>query len=129
MPGLRRGQLPMLIASYGKQFVTHFEGNVGQLNTSPCTGLHRIPMLVDVKRICVAVADEVLHDDVLHIPTASVRLYHHHLVRLVGVYVLVHHVRYIDIDSKRAECRAAAPITVYILNKDVMSRTLVIMLA
>lgn len=73
-------------------------------------------------------ANEILQDDVLHVSTTSIRFYHHHLVRFVGVYVSVHHIRDIDVDAERAERGATAPVAIYVLNKDVVGRTLVISL-
>lgn len=96
------------------------EGDVGEGDAVTALLGHGGPVLVDVERVGVRLADEVLEDDVGHGAAAAVGLDHHHLVGLVGVDVTVLDVRDIRVLSQRAESTAARPVAVDVLDQDVV---------
>ena len=62
------------------------------------------PVLVDVEGVGVRVADEIAERAVTHVPVASVRLNHDHLVGLPGVDVVVLNVGNGGAAAERAKC-------------------------
>ena len=85
-------------------------------------GAHGRPVLVDVERICVAVADEVLKHDVFDVPTATVGFDHHHLVRFPGVDVLVLDLGDGGVGAQRAHAAPTRPVAVDVFDEEVGGR-------
>jgi len=70
------------------------------------------------------VTDEILENNIFDVAAATIRLYHHHLVRFPSVDVLVYNGRDGSISAKRAHGAATAPVAVDILDQDILGRRL-----
>ncbi len=102
--------------------VTYSEGEIRQCNPISGNRTHARPILIQVQTIGVLPPDEVLHQHVLNISTATVRLDHHHLIRGLGVDVSVYDVGDGGACPERTYSAAARPIAVNALDKEVCRR-------
>jgi hypothetical protein len=82
------------------------------------------PVGVQIQRIGVRVADEVLENTIWDDAVPTVGLEHHHVVRLPSVDFGVGDLRDVGVDAEGTNGRAAGPVTVDILDEEVIARVL-----
>lgn len=98
--------------------------DVGERHAVAGDGAHGAPVLVNVKSVRVAVANEVLKQDVFNVSGAAVGLDHHHLVGLPGVDVAVFDLGDGCVGAERTHAATAGPVAVNVLDKQVGGRGL-----
>lgn len=68
--------------------------------------------------------NKVLENDIFDRATSAIGLDHHHLIGRPGVDITIENVANISVCPKRANGRATAPVTINVLNENVMCRAL-----
>jgi hypothetical protein len=94
-----------------------------EYSVAGCKGLIS-PVGIEIQRIGVRVADEVLEYTIRDGAVSTVGLEHHHVVRLPSVDVGVCDLRDVGVDAKGTNARAAGPVTIDILDEEVVARVL-----
>jgi hypothetical protein len=85
------------------------------------SGLSRLPIAINIKRVGIAVADEVFEDARRDGARPSVRFDHEHLVRLPCVDIAVRDFGDTSICTEGSNSTAPTPVAVNILNEKVVA--------